>query len=119
MSIGGGGWVSDGFELNGSFYLSAVELIQSNPQLFSDGQQPLRRLSDSSSVQSCQSGLVDNVPLTTIAARKFRTNGLLRILFYSNSLEMTKIPFLSSSLQSKTVGGVPSALTTRYTALKD
>lgn len=46
-----------------------VELIQSNPQLFSDGQQ--RRLSDSSSVQSCQSGgLVDNVPLTTIAARK-------------------------------------------------
>lgn len=46
----------------------SVELIQSNPQMFSDGLQP-RRLSDTS-IQSTQSGLIDNVPLTTITARK-------------------------------------------------
>lgn len=45
----------------------SVELIQTNPQMFNDG--PQRRLSDTS-MQSTVSGLVDNVPLTTINARK-------------------------------------------------
>lgn len=42
-----------------------VELIQSHPQMFSDGQQ--RRSSDVS-MQSTVSGSIDNIPLTTITA---------------------------------------------------
>lgn len=45
------------------FEFSIVELIQSHPQMFSDGHQ--RRLSDAS-MQSTVSGLIDNIPLTTI-----------------------------------------------------
>lgn len=44
-----------------------MELIQSHPQMFSDGHQ--RRLSDAS-MQSTVSGLIDNIPLTTITTRK-------------------------------------------------
>lgn len=44
----------------------SVELIQTNPQMFNDGQP--RRSSDTS-MQSTVSGLIDNVPITTITAR--------------------------------------------------
>lgn len=50
------------------FLYFAVELIQTHPQMFSDA--PPRRLSDSS-VQSTVSGLIDNIPLTTITTCKF------------------------------------------------
>lgn len=46
----------------------SVELIQTNPQMFNDGQP--RRSSDTS-MQSTVSGLIDNVPITTITARMF------------------------------------------------
>lgn len=42
-----------------------MELIQTNPQMFQDGGGHHRRLSDSS-MQSNVSGLIDNVPLSTI-----------------------------------------------------
>lgn len=45
-----------------------MELIQTNPQMFNDGQQ--RRLSDAS-MQSTVSGLIDNIPLTTITTCEF------------------------------------------------
>jgi len=51
-----------------------VETIQTNPQLFADGLnipnlQFLRRLSDIS-LQSTMSGIIDNVPLQAVTARK-------------------------------------------------
>lgn len=51
------------YNFNISVLNCLVELIQSHPQMFSDGQQ--RRLSDAS-MQSTVSGLIDNIPLTTI-----------------------------------------------------
>lgn len=53
----------------------SVETIQTNPQLFADGlnipniQMHLRRLSDIS-LQSTMSGIIDNVPLQAVSARK-------------------------------------------------
>ncbi|XP_050514264.1 protein retinal degeneration B isoform X3 [Diabrotica virgifera virgifera] len=43
-----------------------VEILQSNPQIFSDNMQP-RRLSEVS-IQSTVSGLIDNIPLQAISA---------------------------------------------------
>lgn len=52
------------------FVYFTVELIQTHPEIFSDA--PPRRLSDSS-MQSTVSGLIDNIPLTTITTREFYT----------------------------------------------
>lgn len=56
--------------------LISVETIQTNPQLFADGlnvpnlqMSHLRRLSDIS-LQSTMSGIIDNVPLQAVSARK-------------------------------------------------
>lgn len=65
-SVDAGG--NGGFDLDFVSGVFAVELIQTNPQMFNDA--PQRRLSDTS-MQSTVSGLVDNVPLTTINAREF------------------------------------------------
>ncbi|XP_053678781.1 protein retinal degeneration B [Anopheles nili] len=57
-----------------------LELIQSSPQLFADGG-PLptpRRLSDTS-IQSAASGMIDNVPLTTINQLQQRWWGSKRL----------------------------------------
>jgi hypothetical protein len=54
-----------------------LELIQTNPQMFSDIPGP-RRLSDAS-IQSNVSGLIDNVPLTTISALQQRWWGSKRL----------------------------------------
>lgn len=60
---------------NGSHHL--LELIQSCPHMFSELPGP-RRLSDSS-IQSNISGLIDNVPLTTIKALQQRWWGTRRL----------------------------------------
>lgn len=52
-----------------------LELIQTSPHMFSDGP---RRLSDTS-IQSNHSGLIDNVPLTTINALQQRWWGSKRL----------------------------------------
>ncbi|XP_055586788.1 protein retinal degeneration B isoform X3 [Uranotaenia lowii] len=54
-----------------------LELIQSSPQIFSDGPPP-RRLSDAS-IQSTVSGMIDNVPLTTINQLQQRWWGSKRL----------------------------------------
>ncbi|XP_055684260.1 protein retinal degeneration B isoform X2 [Lutzomyia longipalpis] len=54
-----------------------LELIQSSPQLFSDGLHT-RRLSDSS-LQSTVSGMIDNVPLATINTLQHRWWGSKRL----------------------------------------
>ncbi|XP_021694919.1 protein retinal degeneration B isoform X2 [Aedes aegypti] len=54
-----------------------LELIQSSPQIFSDGPPP-RRLSDTS-IQSTISGMIDNVPLTTINQLQQRWWGSKRL----------------------------------------
>jgi len=56
-----------------------LELIQTSPHMFSDIPGP-RRLSDSS-IQSNISGLIDNVPLTTINALQHRWWGSKRLDF--------------------------------------
>ncbi|XP_055296893.1 protein retinal degeneration B isoform X2 [Sitodiplosis mosellana] len=53
-----------------------LELIQSHPQMFSDGHQ--RRLSDAS-LQSTVSGSIDNIPLTTITTLQQRWWGSKRL----------------------------------------
>ncbi|XP_037039413.1 protein retinal degeneration B isoform X3 [Bradysia coprophila] len=53
-----------------------LELIQTNPQMFNDGQH--RRSSDVS-MQSTVSGLIDNVPITTITALQQRWWGSKRL----------------------------------------
>ncbi|XP_050099369.1 protein retinal degeneration B isoform X1 [Anopheles aquasalis] len=59
-----------------------LELIQSSPQIFGDGMPgpppPARRLSDSS-IQSGASGMIDNVPLTTINQLQQRWWGSKRL----------------------------------------
>uniref|UniRef100_A0A2M4A7D2 Putative phosphatidylinositol transfer protein n=2 Tax=Anopheles triannulatus TaxID=58253 RepID=A0A2M4A7D2_9DIPT len=57
-----------------------LELIQSSPQIFGDGMSgpPARRLSDSS-IQSGASGMIDNVPLTTINQLQQRWWGSKRL----------------------------------------
>ncbi|XP_055615863.1 protein retinal degeneration B isoform X2 [Toxorhynchites rutilus septentrionalis] len=54
-----------------------LELIQSFPHIFSDGPPP-RRLSDTS-IQSAASGMIDNVPLTTINQLQQRWWGSKRL----------------------------------------
>ncbi|XP_058821213.1 protein retinal degeneration B isoform X1 [Topomyia yanbarensis] len=54
-----------------------LELIQSSPQIFSNGP-PARRLSDVS-IQSAASGMIDNVPLTTINQLQQRWWGSKRL----------------------------------------
>ncbi|XP_055526157.1 protein retinal degeneration B isoform X2 [Wyeomyia smithii] len=54
-----------------------LELIQSSPQIFSNGP-PARRLSDAS-IQSAASGMIDNVPLTTINQLQQRWWGSKRL----------------------------------------
>ena len=56
-----------------NYWLSSVEAIQSNPQLFTDGlnipnmqMSHLRRLSDIS-IHSTMSGMVENVPLQVVS----------------------------------------------------
>lgn len=57
-----------------------LELIQSSPQIFADGPSmaSARRLSDTS-IQSAASGMIDNVPLTTINALQQRWWGSKRL----------------------------------------
>ncbi|CAH1098537.1 unnamed protein product [Psylliodes chrysocephalus] len=54
-----------------------VEILQSNPQMFSDSNQP-RRLSEVS-IQSTLSGLIDNIPLQAISALQHKWWGNKRM----------------------------------------
>lgn len=50
-------------------FLIIVEILQTNPQIFSDNAQP-RRLSEVS-IQSTVSGIIDNIPLQAINTREY------------------------------------------------
>lgn len=109
----------------------SVELIQSHPQMFSDGHQ--RRLSDAS-LQSTVSGSIDNIPLTTITNCKCSFSSRLPIFRYyllhqyflssSNLVNLSKNPLtLFSNFQNQyqynNDGGVVSDLIMLYIAQKD